>query len=97
VIKPRYSLAEIIATLPNGCSRQVGIGLHWTSVVVEVGGELRCGLASTLNSDHLRLAHLLCVFSFFPFNFAESLEISNRLKTQKPGKRLNLFPGLLCN
>ena len=45
-------LAEIIAILLDGKPRQVCIGLHWTAVVMEVGGELRCGLASTLTGNH---------------------------------------------
>jgi uncharacterized protein (DUF4213/DUF364 family) len=45
-------LAEIIAGLPDGNPRQVCIGLHWTAVVMDVNGERRCGLASTLRSAH---------------------------------------------
>ena len=52
VKKDQKLLAEIIATLPNGKPRQVCIGLHWTSVVMEVDGHLRCGLASTLTNSH---------------------------------------------
>jgi uncharacterized protein (DUF4213/DUF364 family) len=44
--------AEIIATLPDGTPHQVCIGLHWTAVVMDVGGHRHCGLASTLNGDH---------------------------------------------
>jgi uncharacterized protein (DUF4213/DUF364 family) len=46
------TVSEIIATLPGGIPRQVCIGLHWTAVVMDVEGELRCGLASTLTGDH---------------------------------------------
>jgi hypothetical protein len=45
-------LSKIIRTLPDGNPRQVCIGLHWTAVVMEVDGEIRCGLASTLNAAH---------------------------------------------
>jgi hypothetical protein len=45
-------LAEIITTLPNGHPQQVCIGLHWTIVVMDVGGDIRCGLASTLKGEH---------------------------------------------
>jgi uncharacterized protein (DUF4213/DUF364 family) len=45
-------LAEIIETLPEGCPHQVCVGLHWTAVVMDVDGELRCGLASTLQGGH---------------------------------------------
>lgn len=45
-------LSEIIRTLPDGEVRDVRIGLHWTAVVVETGGELRCGLSSTLSTPH---------------------------------------------
>lgn len=43
---------ELLATLPNGRVASVSIGLHWTAVVMDVHGELRCGLASTLPDDH---------------------------------------------
>jgi len=45
-------LNTLLSTLPNGRVLKVTIGLHWTAVVVEVGGEQRCGLASTLHNDH---------------------------------------------
>ena len=38
----------ILDTLPDGVVRDVRIGLHWTAAVVEVEGEVRCGLAATL-------------------------------------------------
>ena len=44
---------QILESLPNGTVEQVCIGLHWTAVAVEVEGERRCGLASTLNSGHV--------------------------------------------
>jgi len=42
---------KLLASLPEGEVRQVCIGLHWTAVVAEVGGEQRCGLASTLRDE----------------------------------------------
>lgn len=39
---------DLLTTLPDGKISQVFIGLHWTAVVAEIGGNLRCGLASTL-------------------------------------------------
>ena len=45
-------LAEIIGGLLEGRPHQVCIGLHWTAVVMEIDGELRCGLASTLRGEH---------------------------------------------
>jgi hypothetical protein len=47
-------LNDLLAILPEGNVLQVCIGLHWTAVVVEVGGKVRCGLASTLreNDEH---------------------------------------------
>lgn len=45
-------LSTIIRTLPEGSPRQVCVGLHWTAVVMEVEGAIRCGLASTLNAPH---------------------------------------------
>lgn len=45
-------LKEILKTLPDGQVREVRIGLHWTAAVVEVEGELRCGLAAGLSGAH---------------------------------------------
>lgn len=45
-------LTEILSTLPDGEVREVQIGLHWTVVVVETGGVLRCGLSATLFTPH---------------------------------------------
>lgn len=45
-------LNDLLAILPDGRVALVNIGLHWTAVVVEVDGQLRCGLASTLHNDH---------------------------------------------
>jgi len=39
--------SDILASLPDGRLVDVRLGLHWTAVVADVGGELRCGLAST--------------------------------------------------
>lgn len=39
---------ELLDVIPDGETVQVLIGLHWTAVVVDVGGKRRCGLASTL-------------------------------------------------
>jgi len=45
-------LRDVIDTLPDGQVLDVRIGMHWTSVVVDVNGEKRCGLASTLTPKH---------------------------------------------
>ncbi len=45
-------LSDILATLPDGAVIDVRIGLRWTAVVVDVDGERRCGLASTLVARH---------------------------------------------
>jgi uncharacterized protein (DUF4213/DUF364 family) len=45
-------IEAVLSTLPEGECVQVLIGLHWTAVVIEVQGELRCGLASTLSGGH---------------------------------------------
>ena len=45
-------LNDLLATLPDGRVAHVGIGLHWTAVVVDADGQPRCGLASTLHNDH---------------------------------------------
>jgi uncharacterized protein (DUF4213/DUF364 family) len=44
---------NVLKTLPDGKVEQVCIGLHWTAVVLEVGGERRCGLAATLGGNHV--------------------------------------------
>ncbi len=46
-------IKAVLTTLPDGKVEQVCIGLHWTAVVLEVDGERRCGLASTLGSNHV--------------------------------------------
>ena len=43
---------ELLATLPDGSVREVRMGAFWTAVVVEVAGQLRCGLASTLRAEN---------------------------------------------
>jgi uncharacterized protein (DUF4213/DUF364 family) len=45
-------LSQLLEALPDGEVVQVRIGLHWTAVVVDVAGEQRCGLCSTLFSGH---------------------------------------------
>lgn len=45
-------LDRIIDTLEEGQVNDVLIGHHWTAVVVEVDGERRCGLASTVSGEH---------------------------------------------
>jgi len=45
-------LTDLLNTLPDGKVTDVRIGLHWTCVTVSVGGEVRCGLASTLEAPH---------------------------------------------
>lgn len=42
---------EILATLPDGSLRDIRIGPFWTAVVVEVAGQARCGLASTIRES----------------------------------------------
>jgi len=43
---------DIIKSLPDGRVVEVRIGTHWTAVVVEIAGQLSCGLASTLMEAH---------------------------------------------
>jgi uncharacterized protein (DUF4213/DUF364 family) len=45
-------LKLLLDSIADGEVLDVRIGLHWTAVVVEVSGERRCGLASTLFSGH---------------------------------------------
>lgn len=43
----------VLARLPDGIVRDVRVGVHWTAVVVETDGRLRCGLAATqIPSEH---------------------------------------------
>jgi uncharacterized protein (DUF4213/DUF364 family) len=39
---------ELLATLPDGAVQDIRIGAFWTAVVIEVLGQLHCGLASTI-------------------------------------------------
>lgn len=48
---------DLIVSLPDGKVIDVRIGLNWTAVVAEVGGERRCGLASTLVPTHDHTVH----------------------------------------
>jgi uncharacterized protein (DUF4213/DUF364 family) len=45
-------LDKLLAALPDGDVLDVCIGLHWTAVVVQSDGQVRCGLASTLTAPH---------------------------------------------
>jgi len=40
-------------TLQDGEVVYICIGLHWTAVVIEIGGQRHCGLASTLSGSHV--------------------------------------------
>ncbi len=42
---------DLLSSLPEGVVQEVRVGAFWTAVVVEVGGERRCGLASSLRPD----------------------------------------------
>jgi uncharacterized protein (DUF4213/DUF364 family) len=42
---------DLLATLPDGRAQDIRVGAFWTAVVVEVGGERRCGLAATVRPD----------------------------------------------
>ncbi len=42
---------SLLTDLPDGRVEDVTIGLHWTAAVIEVAGERRCGLASTLHTS----------------------------------------------
>jgi uncharacterized protein (DUF4213/DUF364 family) len=48
--KPMFE--TVLDGLPDGEVIKVCIGLHWTAVVMDVLGERRCGLASTLADNH---------------------------------------------
>ena len=42
---------ELLSSLLDGLVRELRVGAFWTAVVVEVAGQLQCGLASTLRPD----------------------------------------------
>jgi uncharacterized protein (DUF4213/DUF364 family) len=42
---------DLLSTLPDGPVQDVRIGAFWTAVVVDIAGQRRCGLASTLRGD----------------------------------------------
>jgi uncharacterized protein (DUF4213/DUF364 family) len=44
-------LDDLLNSAPDGSLQHVLVGAFWTAVVVETGGERRCGLASTLRTD----------------------------------------------
>jgi len=50
-------LDDLLATLPDGDVVEVCIGIHWSAVVVETNGVQRCGLATTLLTDHEHHLH----------------------------------------
>lgn len=48
----QHTLFDLLQpTLEKGETKAVYVGLYWTAVVVEVGGELRCGLAATIGDE----------------------------------------------
>lgn len=42
---------RLLPTLPEGKIISIHIGLYWTAVLAEVDGEIRCGLAATVNDE----------------------------------------------
>ena len=42
---------DLLAALPDGSVRDVQVGAFWTAVVVEIDGQAKCGLASTMSGD----------------------------------------------
>jgi uncharacterized protein (DUF4213/DUF364 family) len=46
-------LEALLSEIQEGAVLDVSVGLHWTAVCVDVAGEVRCGLASTLRSPHV--------------------------------------------
>lgn len=50
-------LNDLLSSCQDGKLHQVCIGLHWTAVVVDVAGEIRCGLASTVLDTQEHTAH----------------------------------------
>jgi uncharacterized protein (DUF4213/DUF364 family) len=56
--KPAEQLvAALLEEIPDGTIQDVRIGLHWTAVVAQVEGRVRCGLCSTVNApSHHRVS-----------------------------------------
>jgi uncharacterized protein (DUF4213/DUF364 family) len=42
---------RLLPSLPEGEIISIHIGLHWTAVLAEVDGEIRCGLAATVGDE----------------------------------------------
>ena len=42
---------DLLAALPDGSVRDIRVGAFWTTVVVEVADQTRCGLASTMHTE----------------------------------------------
>jgi uncharacterized protein (DUF4213/DUF364 family) len=99
-------LNEIMTTLQNGRVVHVNIGLHWTAVQVDVDGNPRCGLATTLHTNHQHgiddvtnagtLEHLpaleVAKFVFEPENTMTSVGMAavNALIPQNPSEWVDL-------
>jgi uncharacterized protein (DUF4213/DUF364 family) len=74
----RALFEPLIASLPGGSRTvDVTVGLHWTAVVAEREGQLRCGLASTIVAPH---AH----------GEAHDVEQAGKLADQTPAQLLDL-------
>jgi len=50
-MSPNSLYDQLLSTIPDGKLISVNVGLFWTAVVVEIGGEIRCGLAATMGDD----------------------------------------------
>ncbi|MEW6285708.1 MAG: DUF364 domain-containing protein [Chloroflexota bacterium] len=50
-------LARLLPDLPDGRILEVHIGMHWTAVLAEVDGVIRCGLSATMDKESHRFTN----------------------------------------
>jgi uncharacterized protein (DUF4213/DUF364 family) len=75
-------LEAVLDTLLDGKCLHVCIGLHWTAVVVDVQGERRCGLASSMGGNHVHGAP--DVPQAGQLETMSGLELAGLARTQQP-------------
>lgn len=72
----------ILQTLPQATVQSVQIGLFWTAVVVENGGQQRCGLAATLSNCEFEHARLPAVEEAGKLEQRSALELAQWVYSQ---------------
>lgn len=76
----------LLPTLPEAVIHSVTIGLHWTAVVVERGGRLRCGLASTVSSNELEHGRQPSVAEAGKLEQRPALKLAHWVFSQSPAE-----------